>query len=150
MPPTLEELVVELAAVNAAVRHRHQMADCIVPSLNHLFAALGRLGLLNEATLLGEVLLDRNYGFPPLEHESGQVVQAAFFVPGGLGVVVWDSEEYQAAAANPSSGSCDPRLRFRPYEQCGLGLKALLLPHAQLALNHACCRLRAVEAESTT
>lgn len=150
MNPSIQDLVAELAAFNTGIRHRWYLADCLVPGINDMLALMAGLGLLTDTVLLGEVICDRSYAYPPLDHESGQVVQAALLVPGGLGVVVWDSEEYVEYSRNPSRPDFDVRARFRPYRQCGQALRALILPHIAMALEHACCRLRAIASQATS
>jgi DNA invertase Pin-like site-specific DNA recombinase len=52
-------------------------------------------------------------------------------VPDGLGVVLWDSEEYAQWRDIPQGLEAEARSAFLPFEQCDAALKALLLPQIE-------------------
>jgi hypothetical protein len=62
------------------------------------------------------------------------VVQAALCLPGGLGVVLWDSEEYTHLSEIPQGLEAEARMGFQAFK-CEPAIKALLLPHLEALLH---------------
>ena len=52
-------------------------------------------------------------------------------IPGGLGVIRWDTEEYQAFRREPLVDQSGLELKFVPFAACGWAVKALLLPQIE-------------------
>jgi hypothetical protein len=128
MTQTVSEMLAYLGELNVAIRRRLEVVEAMVPSINESLDQLARIKLLNETCVLGEVILRRNYSAKDGPSESGQLCQAALLLPGGVGVVLWDSEEYAALEAQPPRWDKEVIMRFLPFEDCFPALQALLLP----------------------
>jgi hypothetical protein len=112
-------------------RHAGDLADAKIGEVNHLIGQLGVTGFLHETVLLGPVLHYRYYAPQPGGSDSGQLAQAALCVPGGFGVVLWDSEDYRQLCQTAEGLESEAMLHFRPLGECELALKALLQPHIE-------------------
>jgi hypothetical protein len=81
------------------MRHQFEVAEARLADANDLIEEMNRVGMLPPMVLLGPIIASRQYGPTPGGNISGRVIQAALVVPGGLGVVFWDSDEYAELAS---------------------------------------------------
>ena len=107
------------------------MAEARVAGLNDLVNDIWKFGLGSRTSLLGPIIQTRNYMPKPGGHDSGQVIQSALLVPGGLGVVVWDSECYLAFGDVPEGLEAAAAMYHVPFELCSPVWRALLNEHIQ-------------------
>ena len=87
-------MIQQLQALIIRLRSQLNRAEAHVPTLNSVIARLTELNLIPERTLLGHIVHMRDYEPGSGIIDSGMVLQAALQIPGGLGIVVWDTEEY--------------------------------------------------------
>lgn len=117
-----------LAQLNVVFALNGEKVEAECQGLNDQIEAFFRNGAINSFAILGPVLMDRLYegAVPP---ESGQIIQAAIGLPGGLGVVFWDSE----VEAMQSKETEDRQVRaigsIVPVESLSPALRTLLRPH---------------------
>jgi len=128
MPDTTDDRLDRLRKLSRTLRRRHERAEARIPSLNAAILDLCSFQILPQTVLLGPVIYDRPYHASDETSDSYQVLQAALLITGGLGVVVWDSEDHAAYRRAPSAKTHRVFEAFVPYERCGPGSKALLLP----------------------
>jgi hypothetical protein len=119
---------------NLQLRRQVELAEALLPAINQQiqhFAALG----LSHTVILGKILHQRSYtpGLGPTD--SGQVYQAAIMVPGGLGIVRWDSEQHAALLDFPDGPESEASIHFVPLDECEAGIKALLVSEARNLLD---------------
>lgn len=90
----LDELLELLRLRVLRLRHQLEFAEARVPCWNQLVQEVWRAGLMSQTAILGRLIETRPY--PPVEggHSSGQVVQASLLIPGGVGVLLWDTEDF--------------------------------------------------------
>lgn len=126
MPESIRSRLENLSDLNVALRRRWELAEAFLPAANALLAQLAHFESDLHITLTGSVLRERPYDAEGAAPGGGQVAQAALQFPGGLGVLLWDSEEYLAASQSPDLlvGS---HPTFIPLEQCSRALQGLLL-----------------------
>ena len=94
--------------------------------LNAVVTDVKLSGLIAQATILGEVVMNRPY--PPVEegHSSGQILQAAVLIPGGAGLLFWDSERYLELKDLPQGLEADAVWHFTAFEELEPGLQGLV------------------------
>jgi hypothetical protein len=83
-------------------------------------------GICPETAILGNVVQNRAY--PPMANLgfSGEVVQTGLLIPGGVGGLFWDSEEFADRYRTGESLESDAWLRFTPYDELGPALQGLI------------------------
>jgi hypothetical protein len=131
MSETFRDRVAYLRWLTFWVRHACDQAEAKMGEVNHLIDQLGVTGFLHETVLLGPVIHHRSYAPRPGGSDSVQLAQAALCVPGGFGVILWDSEDYQELRETAEGLESEALLHFRPLGECELALKALLQPHIE-------------------
>lgn len=116
----------QLQTLNLQLRSQLEFAELLIPQLNQQIAQLGVIRLLDRIAILGDILYDRCY----LDDNSsgdGLVLQAALLVPGGIGAIAWDREEY---LAHLRLGPAEPHTletQFMSFSELASGQKAVLL-----------------------
>jgi len=141
MSKEFDEMVEYLKWLNFWIRHCRDQAEAKMGEVNRLLGQLGETGFVHETVVLGEVIHHRYYAPLSGGNDSGQLVQAALCVPGGLGVVLWDSEEYSQWRDIPEGLEAEARPGFLPFERRDAALKALLLPQIEPLLQQLRRRL---------
>ena len=86
--------------------------------------------LVEKTLIVGRVILQQPYTSPLAPADSGLVLQAALVLPGGIGVLVVDSEEHVLHEADPILAATDRPRRFEPFSECSSAVKALLYSEA--------------------
>lgn len=134
MPRPLSEMIESLRALDLRLRRQLEEAETWVPQINQVVEQLRLLQLLDDSMLLGDIIHQSSYNPAYGPHDSCQLLQAAFGIGyGGLGVVLWDSEDYWRFR-NIDRSTPTPELQvqmtlnFQPFERCGNAVRALLLP----------------------
>ena len=99
-------------------RHQLEIAEARVPRWNQLVQQFWQAGLIPQAAILGRVIETRPYA--PVEggHSSGQVVQAAMLIPGGLGVLLWDTEDFVLQSKIPDGLESHAWAHHVPFDRC--------------------------------
>jgi len=138
MSNNLNNSIEHLRQLNLRIRQQLEIAEARVPEINGLLAQLTSTGLLNETALLGGVVISRSYSAVCGQDDSGQILVAALLVPGGLGVACFDSEELALLDEYTYREGKAAFLNFRPFDQCELAIRALLLPHVEQLLARFC------------
>lgn len=94
------------------------MGTSSVRSLNALVAEIAANGLVSHSVIRGQILSRRDYAPYEGGHDSDQVLQAALLVPGGIGILFWDSVEYERMERIPDALESRAADVFVPYEEC--------------------------------
>lgn len=138
MDPSLHELLLRLQSVNLTLRKRLELAQAIVPELNLHIARLLTIEAVPAAALLGDVVRQSPYaqGLGPVD--SAQVFLATIRIPGGIGVLLIDSEEYLAARKLPEGLESEAATKFLMFADCPPAIQALLLPQVTSLLTRLC------------
>lgn len=135
----LDQLILQSANFNArfddvtlrllCMKRDSCIAEARAAGVNNLINDIWQFGLWSRASLLGPVIQTRNYAPQPGGHDSGQVIQSALLLPGGLGVVIWDSEFYLSLVDVPDGLEVAAAMYHVPFEQCCPAWRALLSDH---------------------
>jgi hypothetical protein len=128
MSKKFSEIVNALNNLVESMERAEQEAGRWMKGVNTLLARLGASGFVNHTVVLGPVIHQRGYAPPRGIWEVGEVIQAALLVPQGIGVVVWDVEEFLNLRGSEQGLEGDAAAHFVPFEECDLALRALLLP----------------------
>ncbi len=134
-----------LQILNLQLRSQLEFAELLIPQLNQQIAQLGAIRLLDRIAILGDVLYDRVY----LDDNSsgdGLVLQAALMVPGGIGAIAWDREEYLAHLRRRSAETHTVETQFMSFSELASGQKAVLLRALPRLLNELHLAIRAAGA----
>jgi hypothetical protein len=123
----IDDVARELSALNLQIKHDMEQAEAKVERVSHLVRELGTTGLVGREVLLGGHF-DRSFDPDDGPHDSGQVVQAALLIPEGLGVCLWDPEEFSALQTAYEGLVPNARLRFQSFDRCSPEEKKFLLP----------------------
>lgn len=118
-----------LQEFNLRLRRRLEEAEARIPELNELIERVASLGVLPDLVLLGKVALQRPYDTGQGPEDSSQVLQAALLVPGGLGAVIWDTEDLLSVREEPGGLVPHAKSRFFPFDELSPGEKGVLFAH---------------------
>ncbi len=99
-------------------RHQLEIAEARVPRWNQLVHEFWRAGLMPQMAILGRVIETRPYA--PIEggHSSGQVVQASLLIPGGVGVLLWDTEDFVLQSKISDGLESHAWAHHVPFDRC--------------------------------
>jgi hypothetical protein len=111
------------------LHHTAEQAEAHVERADRLIRKLTDSGLLAEGVILGPIIHERGYTPGRGGSDSAQLIQAVLHLPKGLGVVLWDSEEYVQLEPQHDGLEVAAMSRFSPFAECDLAIKALFLPH---------------------
>lgn len=139
----------QLRSLNLRIRHQLDLAEMKVPVANDLIAQLAAVKLLHESVFLGPPILCRAYGAQEDLDESGQVILAALLVPGGIGVVTFDTDQYASMQDIPHKTEQEAALHFLAFDNCSPAIRALLLPRIEPLLQELCQLLARSERASS-
>ena len=115
-----------------AVKTR-ELAEATIPILNDQIDQLARTQLLVNEAVLGDIVYSRGYS-NSVASDGGMLFQAAVLVPGGVGLIQWDREEYLAAESSHTLGVEEARTRFHRFDELEPAFKALLLPQIEFLI----------------
>ncbi len=135
----------QLQTLNLQLRSQLEFAELLVPQFNQQIAQLGAIRLLNRIAILGEILFDRCYLDEELSGD-GLVLQAALLVPGGIGAIAWDREEYLAHLRRRTADPHIVETQFMSFSELASGQKAILLRALPRLLNELHLAIRAAGA----
>lgn len=121
-----------LRQLNVNIRHQLELVEARIPPLNELISQLAGVELLIDTALLGDIVFDRAYTPIPNYSDGSQLLQAAILIPSGMGLVLWDREEYLAFRDYEGPRFQDIHLRFSAFEELSPALKVLLLPQVDV------------------
>ncbi len=127
MTEKLSDVIDRVQQANVMYRRQLELAEAQVPPLNDALTQLANLGLGNGHVILGDILHTNAYP-AGTEAGSGQVHQAAVIIPGGIGVAVWDSAEYDLFRRGQDDLEIEARNYFVPFDLCNSAIKAMLFP----------------------
>lgn len=114
---------------DAGVRRLAEQAEARIADADALVRDLYRSGRVRARVLLGPVMSVQPYDPGCGPEDSGQVTQAVFLVPEGLGVVFWDTEDLHAVPPGPNRER-EARRLFTPVARCRPILRIQYLPCA--------------------
>jgi len=120
-----------LQEFNLVIRQRLEEAEAKIPELNELIERVASLSILPSLVLLGDIVMQRPYGMPNGPVDSAQILQAVLLIPGGLGVTVWDTEEYLALEQEDDGISRHAASHFIAFEDLSPGEKGILFSHLE-------------------
>jgi hypothetical protein len=121
--------------------HAADQADAKVHTANEFIQRIADSGWLARTAVLGQIILDHSYEPRPGGSDSGQLAQAVLLVPGGFGILLWDSEDYVALREVPEGLEAEAWVMFHPFDECEPALKALLLSQIDPLLAQLCKKL---------
>ena len=125
----MNDELLELSLRLLKLRRQMEIAEAQACGVNCLVNAVWRMGLLPRTAYLGPVIHTRPYSPQLGGHDSGQVFQAALLIPGGVGVSIWDTEEFAELSAVPDGLESAAFMRHVPFEECEQAIRALLRPY---------------------
>jgi len=126
-----DPIIQQLRQLNLSLRIQLEQAEARIPDINELIEQLAAIELISETALLGLVIYEKHYSALSGPHDSSQVIQSALMIPGGIGVVCWDTEEYLAFRDNPPEDLSELYIKYVPFDSCASAVKALLLPQVE-------------------
>lgn len=131
MKQNIHELFDSLRRHVTAMRQVCEQMEGKIEAINQGLHLLKQTGLTNEIVILGRIIHQAAY--PPRAggNDSGQVYQGALLVPHGIGVVVWDSEEYVQLEDVPQALEESAQVHFLQFCQCKLAWKLALLAEVE-------------------
>jgi hypothetical protein len=97
-----------LQQLNTRLRQQLEQAELVIPALNDQVERLAGIGLACGVALFGDIVIDR----ANTDGSDGSVLsQVVLLVPGGIGLVLWDREEFLARRDTlaPILDESDPR-----------------------------------------
>lgn len=118
-----------LQEIAARMSHACEHAEPVIAKANRQIRYLGNSGLLNRSILLGPVLHNVDCPVGSGREGSSQAIMAALDVPRGIGVVIWDVDDYLAVEHDPEQLHIEAKIFFHNYEECESVFQSLLLPH---------------------
>jgi hypothetical protein len=148
MAESSQNYVDQLRQLNLSLRVQLEQAEARIPGINDLLQQLATIDLVTETALLGLVIFEGHYSVLTGPHDSGPLLQAALLIPGGLGVIHWDSEEYATFRKAPPQNETELFIKFVPFESCPSAIKALLLPQVEPLLELFFSRFRCLKRNS--
>lgn len=113
------------------MKRESYIAEARAAGLSSLIHEIWQFGWVSRTSLLGPVIQTRSYAPQAGGRDSGQIIQSALLVPEGLGVVIWDTEEFVELADIPDGLEAQAPLRQIPFEQCNPAWRALLCEHIE-------------------
>lgn len=119
---SLDRIRSQLQSIEAVAKAAEQRIEAV----NSIIDEVEKSGLLHHAVLLGDLILKRSY--PPAAdgHDSGQLVQPALLIPGGLGALHWDSEKFFELSRQLQGLEAEASRCFVPASQCKPAVCALI------------------------
>jgi len=117
------------------MHHTAEHAEARVERANKLIRKLTESGVLADGVILGPIIHERQYGPRKGGPDSAQFVQAILHVPQGLGIVLWDFEEYLRLEDQQHELECAAMSKFVPFSECEVGIKSLFAPHIPGLMN---------------
>jgi hypothetical protein len=103
-----------------------QLAERRISTLNAIVQEAAEVGLVPRTALLGQIVQQRPYEPAPGGSSSGQVVQAGLLIPGGIGVLLWDTEDFLALQRQDEGLESAAWNAFVPFDQCSAAFRAYL------------------------
>ena len=129
MHHVFQERAAELSRLAAMIRTSLDEAESTVPGINEQLDRLAELGV-TEFQIEGPTVYSRPMGVSSAFPDDFVVYQAAIVMPGGVGAVIWDANEYHQHANRPYGEPVNLTPRFVPYAKCPTLVRALLVSHA--------------------
>lgn len=129
MHDVLQQRASELSRLAAKIRTSLDEAESTVPSINEQLDKLAAVGMV-DFQIEGPSVYCRPMGVSSALTDDFVVYQAAIVMPGGVGAVIWDANEYHEHTNRPYGEPVDLAPRFVPYAKCPTLVRALLVSHA--------------------
>lgn len=118
-----------LQQIDLAVRRVLELNEARIPEVNAPIERLVSAGLApSQTAILSGMLHAQPYGVEG-PSDSGRILQAAAPLPGGMGIVAWDSEDDADHACDPDASVREAFVRFVPFHELPPAIVGLLLPH---------------------
>jgi hypothetical protein len=111
------------------LHHTAEQAEAHVERADRLIRKLADSGLLTKGVILGPIIHQRGYTPGAGNSDSAQFIQAVLHLPNGLGVVLWDMEEYLDLDHQLDGLELAAMNKFEPFVECELATKALFFPN---------------------
>lgn len=128
MHEILNEHSAQLAHLSTTLRNGLQAAEASIPAINQHLAELAAVGV-TDFQVAGPVLYSRPAGVSSAHVDDFLIFQAAIILPGGVGALTWNSDEYQEHTTRPYGEPVDLSSRFTPYTKCPALVQPLLISH---------------------
>jgi hypothetical protein len=117
-----------------AMRQVCEQMEGKIEAINQGLRVLEETGLTNEIVILGKIVHRSAYAPRAGGNDSGQLYQAALLVPKGIGVVIWDTEEFVQLENVPQALEAEAPLHFLAFAECKLAWKLALVAEVELLL----------------
>jgi hypothetical protein len=130
-----------LREANLKIRHQLETAEACIPEINDQIAQIAKLGLIADDIFWGDVVFEQSCTSPP-GTDASHLLQVVLAIPGGLGIVRWERDEYRRAWHESATDIANARRGFVPFAELEPALKALLLPQAEPLLSRLAQRVQ--------
>jgi hypothetical protein len=120
--PALELIRQKLRALKVLA----QEAECRIAVINQVVTEIAATGLLQRSAILGRVIQHRPYAPVPEGNHTGLVIQGCLLMPGGVGILSWDSEDYFELKEVPDGLEAEAWLHFTSFDETETAHRALL------------------------
>ncbi len=120
-----------LRRLSQRVRQQLDQANALILRVNQQIRTLTELDVaLAGLVLTGRVIHRQPYTENPWQLISERVFQATLVTPEGIGLTVWDSEDYITVHNEQEPDLSEYRVRFQPYSRLTPVLRSRLLHEA--------------------
>lgn len=103
-------------------------AESMAIRLSSFFDELNRTGLMDDQVILGDEYFTKSYSAKEGGHDSGLCYQAAIRVPGGIGVLLMDTESRYQLSKIPEGIEANSAVSFIPIQRTKPVIQQWLLP----------------------
>mgnify|MGYP001547763351 CR=1 FL=1 len=129
MTQHLQRQGAELAALAKTIRTGLDQDETSLPAINASLASLASCGIVDHE-IDGPTIYCRPRGLSSQSTDELVLYRASLVLPAGLGVTLWDAQEYAEHANGAYGEPVDLSGRFVPYCDCPPVIRALLVGHA--------------------
>ena len=126
---SLKDLRLTLERLNLQLQYLSECSEAELEGVNAQIRQLFENGLVERQIVFGPIILSRSSGVYGCR-ESGEVIQAALEVPGGLGAIHWDSDTLASVQNDEEAHERQAYGSVVPFEECPVAIRALVSQHA--------------------
>jgi hypothetical protein len=125
MPKQPHDFFEKFERWNLFLHHAAEQAEGAFERISRFTQTLVATGLLPEMIVFGATFDDRGYHPSANRDDSGLFSQAVLHAPKGIGIVIWDTEQYYALQHQPNGLQEMAMIKFVPYTECDVATKAI-------------------------
>lgn len=117
-----------LQKLNLDLRRQLELAELLIPRVNQTIDQLHTVQFVDNLLFTAGMIFQQPYELGRGPSDSNQIFLAGLKIPGGVGVLMLDSElAWSLEQQNPVNPHW-PGWSFTRFEDCADGLKSLILP----------------------